>query len=114
MAAKGRGRKADAAAPSACEPVHRFRERDIKLGQAAGIVGRQRNLDGFVDVEPLNHSGRWSSFSAIKATRVMKPKAWLKSANTNVLLIASRPLTSLSVGAATARSPESFAPCQTS
>ena len=33
--------------------VHGGGERDIALGQAAGIVGRQHDLDGLVDIEPF-------------------------------------------------------------
>lgn len=39
----------------------------------------------------LNHSGWWSSFSACRATLVMKPNALLKSLKWNCLKIASRP-----------------------
>src|SRR5215472_3301863 len=41
----------------------------------------------------LDHSGWWSSFSATNAARAIKPNAWLKSLNTNVLEMASRPST---------------------
>lgn len=43
----------------------------------------------------LNHSGWWSIFSDIRATRVMKPNAWLKFLNLYSLQIASRPSTSV-------------------
>src|ERR1700676_5181628 len=33
--------------------VHGRGELDVKLGQAAGIMGRQRHLDGLVDIEPF-------------------------------------------------------------
>src|SRR5690349_4446459 len=33
--------------------------------------------------QTLRHSGWWSRFSASKATRHMKPHAWLKSLNVN-------------------------------
>lgn len=42
----------------------------------------------------LNHSGWWSSFSACRATLVMKPKALLKSLKWNCLKMASRPSSS--------------------
>src|SRR5271155_2748419 len=47
----GRARSLAMTAQSACELVHRFGELDVKLGHAAGIMGRQRDIDGFVDIE---------------------------------------------------------------
>ena len=41
----------------------------------------------------LNHSGWWSDFSAWSATSDMKPNPAIKSLNSNVLVIASRPST---------------------
>src|SRR5204863_5231378 len=35
------------------EAVHRLGELDVEVGEAAGIVGRQRHLDGLVDIEPF-------------------------------------------------------------
>src|ERR1700674_529906 len=37
----------------ASDAVHRLRELDVELGHAAGIVSRERHLDGLVDVEPF-------------------------------------------------------------
>src|SRR3954463_14432013 len=39
---------------SACRQlVHRGGELDVELGHTAGVVGRQRDLDVFVDIKPL-------------------------------------------------------------
>src|SRR5262245_7751974 len=35
------------------QPVHGFGESDVALGDAAGIMGRERHLDLVVDVEPF-------------------------------------------------------------
>src|SRR5262245_43526233 len=35
------------------QPVHGFGEGDVTLGDAAGIMGRERHLDLIVDVEPF-------------------------------------------------------------
>src|SRR3546814_5117114 len=55
----------------------------------------------------FDHSGWWSVFSASIATRVMNPKAALKSAKRKVRVIASRPASwfhSGSVGKSSSRS----------
>src|SRR5260370_24490374 len=58
MAAEGGNRKAGKAAvprlpASAGQLIHGLGELDVELGEAAGIVGRQRHFDIFVDVEPF-------------------------------------------------------------
>src|SRR5580698_1487191 len=58
MAAEGGNRKAENAAvpclpASTGELVHGLGELDVELGEAAGVMGRQRHFDIFVDVEPL-------------------------------------------------------------
>src|SRR5262249_43243134 len=35
------------------QPVHRLRQRNVTLGQAAGIMRRERYRDGLVDIEPF-------------------------------------------------------------
>src|SRR5262249_21581594 len=49
MAAGGRRCKAPLAGGQA---IHRLRQADVALGDAAGVVGGQRDLDLVVDVEP--------------------------------------------------------------
>src|SRR5580704_17624743 len=46
-------RPSPACPQSAGELIHGLGELDVELGQAAGIVGRQRDSDIFVDVEPF-------------------------------------------------------------
>src|SRR5450432_508964 len=35
------------------QPIHRFRQLDVELGHAAGVVGGKRHLDLLVDIEPF-------------------------------------------------------------
>src|SRR5215469_14012625 len=103
MAAKRGIRKAE---NSPAELVHGFRELDIELRQAAGIMGRERHIDCLVDVGPFR------VMVELLAARAMNPKASLKSLKTNFLVMASRPATSRQpvrrASADLRASPESF------
>ena len=60
MAPKGGSRKAARNSPVCPDErrlarnlIHRLGELDVALGQAAGVVGRQGDVNGLIDVEPF-------------------------------------------------------------
>src|SRR5262245_64074174 len=69
------------------QPVHGFGESDVALGDAAGIMGRERHLDLVVDVEPFRVM---IELSARRAAPGMKAKPRVKSFKVQVPLTAAR------------------------